>query len=638
MTERDSQPAAYAEIFQRIDDGLCEIEVLFGADGRAEDYRFIAVNAAFERHTGLQDAIGRRMRELAPAHEDHWFELYGEVARTRRPMTFERAAQALGERCFQVHAFPVGAPEQHRVAVHFTDVSATRRTEQALQASEARFRHMANASPTIQWIAAADGRTEYFSERWYAYTGMAVDAENSMIREHLHPDEVAAISADWQQALVEKSTYARELRLRRHDGVYRWFLVRAEPTLDADGRITAWYGAAIDIEERRQAEDALRRYGEAMHQAGQRKDEFIAMLAHELRNPLAPISAAADVLRMIAGGDPRVERATLIIARQVRHLRDLLHDLLDVSRVTRGVITLELEPVDLKRVLAGAIEQVRPTLEERQHRLDLQLPAEPAWVQGDAKRLTQVVVNLLSNAVKYTPSGGCLRVAIEASGTQATIVVEDNGIGMEAELIERVFEPFSQGRRSPDRSEGGLGIGLALVRSLVELHHGQARASSAGVGHGSRFCVELPLLDAAVIADAASTATPVPVADGEGLELLVVDDNVDAACLLGMLCEMLGHRVTVSHHGRDALQRAATQRYDVVLLDIGLPGLDGYEVARQLRLLDHRRRPLIVAVSGYGQAEDRRRALEAGFDAHLVKPVDADTLAELLTTAGAADP
>jgi signal transduction histidine kinase/ActR/RegA family two-component response regulator len=400
-------------------------------------------------------------------------------------------------------------------------------------------------------------------------------------------------------------------------------LVSAAPVRDPSNRIIGTVTAVMDITDRVKAELSLR-------ESDRRKDEFLAMLAHELRNPLAPIRAAADLLALAGGESERTRQTSAVIARQVRHLTAMVDDLLDVSRVTRALVKLESTVLDLRRVILDAVEQVRPLAEARQHRLEVRTPPAAVRVAGDAKRLVQVMTNLLNNAAKYTPSGGWIEVALGQEDSQAVITVKDNGIGMPPDLVDTAFELFAQAQRTSDRAQGGLGIGLALVKRLVELHGGQVVAHSGGVGHGSCFTVTLPLYTQACEVDAPAPASPEVAAPREALRVLVVDDNVDAAQMLALLVETLGHHPLVEHGPQQALARAAREHPDVCLLDIGLPGLDGYALAGQLRAQSGARRMTLVAVTGYGQDRDRERARRAGFDHHLVKPADTTVLARLL--------
>jgi PAS domain S-box-containing protein len=401
------------------------------------------------------------------------------------------------------------------------------------------------------------------------------------------------------------------------DGGMRYHEVRAYPT--RDGGIVSFY---LDITERKLAEEKLRA-------ADQRKDEFLAMLAHELRNPLAPISAAADLLKIGRLDENRVRQSSAIIGRQVKHMTSLVDDLLDVSRVTRGLVTLARAPVAARTIVDEAIEQVRPLFEARRQRLSVQVVNPDATVLGDKARLVQVLANLLNNASRYTPEERRIEVEARIEGQQLVLEVRDEGIGMEPELSTRVFELFAQAKRSADRSQGGLGLGLALVKNLVELHGGTVVCDSPGLGQGSSFVVTLPLMQAAAQQDARTPSAP---AEGAAppLRLLVVDDNVDAAATLGMLLEACGYEVMVENDSLRALELALRECPDVALLDIGLPEMDGNELARRLRLDARTRGMLLVAITGYGQEQDRLAALDAGFDHHMVKPVDLGKLAALL--------
>ena len=404
------------------------------------------------------------------------------------------------------------------------------------------------------------------------------------------------------------------------DGQRIWTEVRAYPM--QDGSIASFFR---DITDRKLAEDKL-------VEADRCKDEFLAMLAHELRNPLAPISAAAELLRIGRLEEARVRQSSNIIGRQVRHMTRLVDDLLDVSRVTRGLITLERAQVGMRAVVQEAVEQVKPSIEARRQRLSVHLPPSWALVEGDKARLVQVVANVLGNATKYTPENCAidLRAEVRAAGDKSTLVigVRDEGIGMERELTARVFDLFTQAQRSSDRSQGGLGLGLALVRNLVELHGGTVGCSSPGPGKGSTFVITLPLLQGAAPAAVAEPAAPVVHAGV--LKVLVVDDNVDAAETLGLLLAAHGHEVVVEHEPLRALERARSSPPDVCLLDIGLPDIDGRELARRLRAQPETAHAALVAVTGYGQQQDREQAFAAGFQHHLVKPVDFDALVRLL--------
>jgi len=367
----------------------------------------------------------------------------------------------------------------------------------------------------------------------------------------------------------------------------------------------------------------------ALRQADQRKDEFLAMLAHELRNPLAPIVSAATMLSNFNLDPAMVQRASEIVARQAGHMTSLIDDLLDFSRVTRGKVELELRELEFKDVIADAVEQVRPLIEKHRHRLTVDLPPARAIVVGDRKRLVQVMTNLLSNAAKYTLEGGHIEVRLTTDGGALAVDIRDDGIGMAPDLIASAFDLFAQGARGLDRSQGGLGIGLALVRSLLKLHGGAVSASSEGPGQGSTFHVSLPLSTRAQVERHARDRSP-PRASVPALRIGVVDDNEDAAVTLSLLLETLGHTVLVAHSAREALAALPAFGPDVCLLDIGLPEMNGYELAAALRKQPGAAQAILIAVSGYAQQKDRAQALAAGFHDLFAKPVDLDVLGAAL--------
>jgi signal transduction histidine kinase/ActR/RegA family two-component response regulator len=376
--------------------------------------------------------------------------------------------------------------------------------------------------------------------------------------------------------------------------------------------------------EHHRAEDQLRA-------ADQRKDEFLAMLAHELRNPLAPISTGAQLLQMKDPDTEMVQQTAGIIVRQVGHMTRLVDDLLDVSRVTRGLVVLSTETLDLRDITADAVEQARPLIEARGHQLSLHLPPEPAITRGDHKRLVQIVVNLLNNAAKYTPDGGRISLVVVPMPTEHVLTVTDNGIGMTAELATRAFELFAQAERTPDRSQGGLGLGLALVRTLVDLHGGTVEASSQGPGMGSTFTVRLPRFD--TDAGARAAAAGAETGGARSRRILLVDDNIDAVHTLEMLLKREGHEVTVAYRAADAVALARATAPHVCLLDIGLPDFDGDELARRLRAMPQTAGSVLIAVTGYGREQDRIRSLAAGFDEFFVKPIELNALQAVLSRA-----
>jgi PAS domain S-box-containing protein len=442
----------------------------------------------------------------------------------------------------------------------------------------------------------------------------------------VHPDDLAQHRAAIMAAVSSRSGFTQELRVLRPDnGELRWIEARAQTLCNEAGEVTGLSGLSFDMTERKRMEEALR-------QSDRRKDEFLAMLAHELRNPLAPIRNSAELMLRTLPSDAPVRRAVEIINRQVRQMTRMVDDLLDVSRITHGRIEIECQPVDLATVIDSALEAAGPALQERRHRLTVELPgAQRALaVLGDAARLEQCVVNLLSNAAKYTDPGGDIRLALLRDGGQAVIRVQDSGAGIAADILPDVFDLFVQSARTLDRAQGGLGIGLSVVRRLVEMHGGRVSVSSAGMGEGATFEIRLPLTTLAGPAIAAH-----PLAGPPSRRVLLIDDNQDAAESLALMLSADGHEVQIGFSADDALTMAVAWRPDVLLLDIGLPRMDGYEVARRLRA-DPLAAPMrLVALTGYGRPEDLQRSAQAGFDGHLVKPVAMDALAQAIQPAQA---
>jgi signal transduction histidine kinase/CheY-like chemotaxis protein len=411
------------------------------------------------------------------------------------------------------------------------------------------------------------------------------------------------------------------------DGRVVTFQGSAAPLFDEQGQVRGVVAACADITDRKRAEEALRA-------ADRRKDEFMAMLGHELRNPLGPIRNAVQILNIISSQEPMAREARAMIERQVSHMARMIDDLLDVSRIARGKIQLRRERCDLVRIVRETAADYRPSLEAGGLSLAVDLPAEPLWVMGDATRLSQVIGNLLHNAQKFTDAGGrvVVHTATEPGGGRAVVTVRDTGIGIEPDVLARMFDAFSQADTSLDRTRGGLGLGLALVKGLIELHSGEVHARSGGTGRGSEFTIRLPLETSA--ASAATVEAPGP-ERARRSRVLVVEDNVDAAESLRMLLQLNGHEVAVVHDGPAALGAAGSFRPELVLCDLGLPGgMSGYDVARALRQSPETAATPLIALSGYGREEDCHRSREAGFDLHLTKPVDFARLRQILAGVG----
>ncbi|HEX5817459.1 MAG TPA: PAS domain S-box protein [Gemmatimonadales bacterium] len=502
------------------------------------------------------------------------------------------------------------------------DIGDLKRAEAGMRESEERFRLMADAAPVLIWLSDRTGGYTWFNRPWLEFTGRAFDEEvGDGWAQGVHPDDCARCLETYRGALAEREPFQMDYRLRRHDGVYRWLLDTGRPLRDPRGDFIGYIGSCVDITERREVTEVLR-------QADRRKDEFLATLGHELRNPLSPIRNGLHILRLNADADAR-ERLVGMMERQVDHLVRLVDDLLEVSRISRGKVELRRARVELAPIVHGAIEACRPLLQQERHQLVVELPPEPIELEADAVRLTQVVANLLNNAAKYTEPGGHIRLSARVLDGEVELSVRDSGVGIPPEMLPEVFEMFAQVNRTLGRSQGGLGIGLALVRHLVELHGGSVNAHSGGDGMGSEFVVRLPLAGGRPPVDPTDLVRGTEAA-ASARRVLVVDDNADAAESLAQLLMLKGHEVRVAYDGLSGVEIARAFAPDVVLLDIGMPGLDGYAVARRLRQQDGAPPMRLVALTGYGQEDDRRRALDAGFDGHLVKPPAVASLDDVL--------
>lgn len=506
------------------------------------------------------------------------------------------------------------------------DVTSLFRAEAAVGESEKRFRALVSASAEVVYRMSPDWN-EMHQLEGRGFLQDTSDARRFWIDAYIPPEDHDLVHKAIEQAIRDKTVFELEHRVLRMDGTYGWTQSRAVPMLDAQGRIYEWIGAASNITERKEAEARLM-------ESVRRKDEFLAMLSHELRNPLAPISAAAQLLQTVKLDEARVRNTCQIITRQVRHMTGLIDDLLDVSRVSRGLVQLNRVPVNMRAIVTDAVEQATPLIRARRHHLAVQLAPDCDMVMGDAKRLVQVLANLLNNAAKYTAEGGNIAVNVGVQAADVVIDVVDDGMGMDRDLIEHVFDLFAQGRRSSDRAAGGLGLGLSLVRSLVALHGGTVSCASDGPGKGSRFTVRLPRLfkdrrdySRHIDGNAGQHGTP---HHAHPLRIMVVDDNVDAAAMLATLLEHSGHQVLVEHTPLQALEDSRKQIPQVLLLDIGLPEMDGNELARRLRGQAETAHSVLIAITGYGEESDRQASQAAGFDHYIVKPVDANLLTALL--------
>lgn len=506
------------------------------------------------------------------------------------------------------------------------DVHERRIALDTLQESEERFRMLADNISQFTWIADETGWIFWYNQRWFDYTGTNLEEMQGWgWREVHHPDHVDRVVERWSQSHLTGQPWEDTFPLKGKDGNYRWFLSRAMPIRDAEGKVVRWFGTNTDITEQRAAEEALK-------EADRRKDEFLATLAHELRNPLAPIRTGLEIIKMARDDPDKIERVRQTMERQTCQLVRLIEDLLDVSRITRGKLELRSSLVRLDEVVDSAVESARNLIEEGQHQLSVQLPEEPVMLMADPNRLAQVMSNLLNNAARYTPEGGQIWIRAEVEGNELVIVVGDNGLGIPEEDQAGIFEMFVQiSENRTHRSTNGLGIGLTLVKSLVKMHGGTVSLSSAGLNQGSEFSLHLPirlpedeLSSAQQREDAGKTET-------SRHRVLVVDDNVAAADTLATLVQMHGHEVEVANGGLQAVECAERFHPALILMDLGMPEVSGYEAARRIRQEPWGEDIMLVAVTGWGNLDAQAQSRDAGFDAHLVKGDDPEQLAEVLS-------
>jgi len=502
-----------------------------------------------------------------------------------------------------------------------------RQTQSALRESEERFRQLTDNVEDVFWMFSLPARTlEYVSPAYAAIWGRSVEAlqqQPGSWLDAVHVDDRGHVGALWN-ALADVPHYEAEFRIVMEDGSVRWVRDRLFPVRDRRGEVYRVARVTSDITRRREMESLLRA-------ADVNKNEFLATLAHELRNPLSPIRNAAALLGASGqGAEERQARAREVITRQVDHLAHLVDDLLDVARISEGKIALRKEEVELGSVIAQAIETAGPLIQARAHTLDVATMPQQVWVEGDPVRLAQSMGNLLHNAAKFTPTGGHIRVAVALDGGVVRISVQDDGIGIAKDNLSRIFGMFTQAAVPPDRAPEGLGIGLSLVSRLLEMHGGHLSATSPGIGLGSTFTVELPVLRTSAADAPAAHAEEVPQKASGGRRVLLVDDNIDAMEMMAFLLAEMGYEAYTTADASHLEQLALEKQPDVIVLDIGLPGVDGYELARMLKAHPTLQSIRLVAHTGYGSPEDRRKAHAAGFDAHLVKPAELDDLEKAL--------
>ncbi|HEX8757914.1 MAG TPA: ATP-binding protein [Steroidobacteraceae bacterium] len=502
--------------------------------------------------------------------------------------------------------------------------AAAEKAHDQARASERRFRLMADGVPAMIWVTDQRANLEFVNREYCDFLGTTfAEAQLRGWQQVLHPTDLDGYRAQFDAAVAQQSSFSARVRVRHAGGGWRWVESSAVPRFSEGGAFLGHVGLSRDVTAIVEAERELR-------DADRRKDEFLAMLSHELRNPLAPIRNAAELLASAAVTPKQLQWASDVIRRQTTQMTALLDDLLDLARIVQGRLALRLEAVSFKTVLQSAIEAARPAIERKDHLLAVSAPAGEFMVRADPARLSQVISNILVNAAKYTDPGGRIALSARAVSGELCISIKDNGIGIPQESLGHIFTLFSQVDASSTRIDGGIGIGLSLVKGIVELHGGTVEARSDGPGCGSEFIVRLPL--ATCGAGASSVGSREEDTAPASRRVIVADDNADAAESLAMLLQVEGHDVQVAHDGLSALSLARALRPHVAILDIGMPQLDGYAVARALRKEPWGAEVLIIALTGRGQEEDKRQAAAAGFDVHLTKPVDPGRIASLIAS------
>ncbi|WP_242370702.1 MULTISPECIES: PAS domain S-box protein [Anaeromyxobacter] len=590
-----------------------------------EEFRYVKTDATTPTYFGLtrESIVGKRVAELAPALIEELGPVLRRVIDRGEPALNQEAQIAWRGRAAELaywrsSCFPVQLPGGKRgVGLMGVEITDLKNAERALRESEDLYRSLFTLAPSGVVLNDAEGRILAFNDQTHEQLGYTreefarlhladVDAEEQPVDVRNHITEITA-----------RGGAEYEVRHRTKSGEIRNVLVRTRPVrIGGELRfVNVWQ----DITDRKRAESALR-------DSDQRKSEFLGVLSHELRNPLAPIRNSIYLLDRAPAGSEQARRAREVIARQTEHLTRLIDDLLDVTRISRGKIVLHEARLDLRDLARKTASDFHSLFVQAKVELAVEDGHTPIWIEADPVRVAQVIGNVLQNAVKFTPSGGSVKLALTARDGSAWLTVRDDGIGIEPAMLARVFEPFAQAEQSLARTKGGLGLGLALVKGLIELHGGSVEARSNGVGHGTEIAIRLPLAAAAAASDGEAGAR----APSRRRSVLVVEDNLDAAQSLADILELGGHRVTVVRDGRSGIEAARKLRPEVILCDIGLPDLDGYEVARALRRDEALRGTRLVAVTGYAQPEDRQRAQDAGFDGHLAKPLNPDELERAL--------
>ncbi|HEV2880062.1 MAG TPA: PAS domain S-box protein [Pyrinomonadaceae bacterium] len=636
----------YRSLFASIDEGFCVIEMQFDERGVPVDYRFLELNPAFEKQTGIpagEALSGKTVRQLLPNLEAHWFETYGRVALTGEPVRFVSGSDVMN-RWFDVYAFRVGRPEDHRVALLFNNITERRRTENALRQSQERLRMAMEAAQIYSWEMNLMTQQVEWSENLERVIGFSLPTDFATLINFVHAEDREATARQILAAAAGDHVYESEFRLvNPSSGEVVWVCGQGVLAKSAsDDEQQSFVGITQNITGRKRAERERERLLSEAQEANRLKDEFLATLSHELRTPLTSILGWSRLLQMSNFDETARARALSTIERNAQAQSQLIDDLLDTSRIITGKLRLDVRPVDLASVVTAATETARPAAEAKEISLQTILDTQTSPISGDPDRLQQVVWNLLSNAIKFTPKGGRVQVRLERVNSHVEITVADTGRGIAAEFLPHVFDRFRQADQTTTRTHGGLGLGLAIVRQLVELHGGSVHVESGGEGSGTSFTVSLPLLPLRQQEERANDVARIQPAAQEGnveldcppelagLRVLVVDDEPDTRELLAAVLDSCGAQVIQAATAAEAFEQVEHARADVLVTDIGMPGEDGYSLLARIRALPRERGGRIpaAALTAYARAEDRVRALRAGFQTHMTKPVEP---AELIT-------
>lgn len=631
----------YRTLFHSIDEGFCVLELLYDAAGLCDDYRFVEVNPAFEKHTGFVNAQGHRVRELVPDIEPEWFAIYDKVLQTGEPNRFVNESAEMA-RWYSVYAFRLETAQERRVAILFTDITKQRNAELKLREAQSRLDSTLAAAEIGTW------EFDIENDRVMADSNLArMYGVTTSERRHLplaaflvaiHSEDRPQVEKVIDLAIRTADTLDTSYRIAVEGRAVRHVMVRGRIERNEAGEAVRLPGVVIDITAQRMAEQSLRASEQSLRaiaqdleDADRRKDQFLATLAHELRNPLAPIKAAAQLMQSAEQDSQQIGELSALVERQADQMVRLIDDLMDVSRISRGKFKLKIAPVHLQSIVSFAVEAAVPFIGNSQQVLHLEQADEDLFVSGDAARLTQVVSNILNNAAKYTPASGEIWLTLHREDTHAIISVRDNGIGLDEASRERVFEMFEQVDASKERGQSGLGIGLSLAKTLVDLHCGSISVVSPGLGQGCCFEVHLPLLlDFHPETSAGMQTDETQDMPTRSLRILVVDDTRAIRFVLKSMLEKMGHIVTEAVNGQEGIEAATESQPDIVFSDISMPIMNGHELARAIRSDSRLSKVKLVALTGFGQLADRDHAMSSGFDEHIVKPVDARKLRQLI--------